>query len=76
MKKILIILFLIISLVLEASTDEYKQGFKDGYRQGWCYQQGLSCVSPIPPLAPLARINEDNYQGGYNREFSQALNDR
>ena len=54
----------------------YSDGWNTGYKQGWCYGLGAGCYPAYPPYPPYPRYGEDSYQGGYNRGFLQALNDR
>lgn len=57
-------------------TNNYCNGFEDGYEAGACYQIP-NCIPPLPPLCPLPTINEENtYQGGFERGFAEGLNDQ
>jgi hypothetical protein len=74
--KTLITIILSLSL-LSFDMDTWEIGFYNGYTYGWCYQQQPTCISPVPPVAPTPTIYEDNsYEGGYARGFSQAIDDR
>ena len=48
--------------------DEFCDGYEDGYEEGWCYGQ-YSCLAPLSPLCPLAKLGEEGYRDGYNRGF-------
>ena len=52
----------------------YDKGFDEGYKKGYCYEK-LSCIPPIPPIAPIPKIGESSssYQDGYNRGFKVGL---
>ena len=53
----------------------FDKGFQAGYAKGYCYNQGISCISPNPPIAPLPKIGEslDSYQDGYDSGFQTGL---
>ena len=73
---LLICMVAFASQVRERGSD-YCEGFVDGYERGWCYQKGEACFSPPAPVCPVPEVNEDyTYQGGYDRGFTQGLNDR
>ena len=66
MKKLLLVL-LFVPLI---SFSQYSNGYSDGWKKGFCYDKTVGCVSPIPPVAPIPRTNEDyTYEAGYNRGF-------
>ena len=75
MRKSLIILSLFLSLFSFAQSN-FSNGFSDGYKKGYCQNQGIGCMSPIPPIAPIPKIGENmnSYQDGYNRGFEAGLN--
>ncbi len=60
------------------AQSKFDKGFNDGYNNGYCQDQGIGCLSPIPPIAPIPKIGEnlDSYIDGYNRGFKTGLNDR
>lgn len=62
--------------VTEVVGEEYNAGWNAGYKAGWCYGQGYGCYPPYPPYPPYPRYGEDNFEGGYQRGFLQALADR
>ncbi|GAA4775456.1 MULTISPECIES: hypothetical protein [Flavobacterium] len=74
-QHILTILFLIISSYVFSQTN-FSNGFSDGYKKGYCQNQGIGCLAPIPPIAPIPNVNENmnSYQDGYNRGFEAGLN--
>ena len=69
--KFVVIAALLSSLVSGGSP--YCEGFEEGYKGGYCYRK-YSCIAPITPICPIARIGEDTYQDGYNRGFLAGLN--
>ena len=54
-------------------TSSYRNGFNEGWKAGWRYVKGSYALVPMAPLAPLPRMGEDNFQGGYNRGFVMAM---
>lgn len=74
---ILTILFLFGSNIVN-SQSKYSEGFDDGYKNGYCQDQGVGCIQPIPPIAPLPQVGENlsSYKDGYNRGFELGLNAR
>ncbi|WP_410878172.1 hypothetical protein [Myroides sp. DW712] len=69
---------LIVSLLYACicfGQDKFSQGFADGYKKGFCYDKGISCIEPIPPIAPIPKIGESStsYNDGYNRGFQEGL---
>jgi len=71
---ILSILLLFVSNTIFAQTN-YTNGFNTGYKKGYCQDQGIGCIEPIPPIAPIPKIGEssNNYTDGYNRGFQMGL---
>lgn len=69
------ILFLINNITLAQSG--FAKGFEVGYKEGWCYDRGVGCIPPIPPIAPIPKIGEDmnSYQDGYRRGFTMGQQD-
>ncbi|GAL69088.1 tetratricopeptide repeat protein [Jejuia pallidilutea] len=71
----------LISLIFFLSTSfllaqtEFDSGFKDGYKNGYCQDQGIGCIKPIPPIAPIPTVDESSssYQDGYNRGFQMGM---
>ena len=83
MKNITLTCLLILNFVAFGQSN-FNIGFKEGFKNGYCYsnnQSGYYCNPPLPPLAPLPQISEssNSYQDGYNRGFlygqSQRRND-
>lgn len=74
MIKLTTAIFIFISTLTFAQTN-FDKGFSDGYKKGYCQDQG-NCIEPIPPIAPIPGVyeNSSNYQDGYNRGFQQGLN--
>ena len=70
------LLFVVIAALLSSPVSggsPYCEGFDEGYKAGYCYRQ-YSCISPITPICPIARIGESTYGDGYNRGFLAGLN--
>lgn len=63
-------MFLFFSLLAFSQESNFDRGYKDGYKEGYCYQE-FGCIAPIPPIPPLPTINESSksYKDGYNRGF-------
>lgn len=76
MRKVLIIIFILANLSIQAQ-DSYTKGFQSGYKAGYCYND-FGCIEPIPPITPIPKIGESsyNFQDGYNRGFSMGLDDK
>jgi hypothetical protein len=75
MKRLaLLVLALGLSAPVPATTG-FCEGFEDGYKAGWCYQESY-CLEPLSPLCPLPKLGEDGYQDGYNRGFVTGIQAR
>lgn len=76
MKKYILIFAIIFNLQIAYSQSNFYNGFNDGYKKGYCQNQGIGCISPTPPIAPIPKIGENinSYQDGYNRGFEEGLN--
>lgn len=75
MKKKLLFLLLTLSTSIFGQSN-FSNGFSDGYKKGFCQNQGNGCISPLPPISPIPNVNEkmNSYQDGYNRGFEIGLN--
>lgn len=64
------------STMLFAQT-EYGRGFKDGYKEGYCYND-YGCIGKLAPITPIPFIGEKStsYQDGYNRGFKMGIGDK
>lgn len=78
MSKLFLLAILVFSTLILKGQDQYSNGFSTGYRKGYCYGKELGCIAPIPPIPPIPSIGEslDNYQDGYNKGFSMALEEQ
>ena len=66
MKKLLVILIL-LPLV---SYSQYSNGYRDGWKKGYCYGITYGCIAPNPPIAPtpnLTKGEDFTYKSGYSR---------
>lgn len=74
--KINILSFALIFNCFVFGQSNFSNGFSDGYKKGYCQNQGIGCISPLPPIAPTPKIAEktNSYQDGYNRGFETGLN--
>jgi hypothetical protein len=71
---VLFVLFFSFFVSSNAQT-QFDNGFKAGFKEGYCYNSKVGCIMPITPLTPLTRIGEslNNYTHGYNRGFQVGL---
>ena len=80
MKKILFIalgaIYLMPMNITTANTEisveqsqDYKDGWEDGYCEGWKDVKGQYACCPYAPYAPYPEYGQDTYRGGYNRGF-------
>jgi hypothetical protein len=67
--------FLIIFSTSFSQQKPFEQGFAKGFKEGYCYNQSITCLAPLTPLCPMPRINENenNFTDGYNRGFQTGL---
>lgn len=74
MKKQVATLLLLFFTIVVFGQNNYDRGFKNGYKEGYCYND-IGCVAPIPPITPIPLVGEssDSYQDGYNRGFKTGL---
>lgn len=78
LNKLIAILFILCSYnTIVFSQTKFNEGFTEGYKKGYCQDKGVGCISPVPPVAPVPQPSENfnSYQDGYNRGFTQGLND-
>lgn len=75
MKKYTLFFLLILSTTTFGQSN-FSNGFNNGYKKGFCQNQGIGCIEPLPPTAPIPGTNEkeNSYQDGYNRGFEAGLN--
>lgn len=78
MKKYSILLITLFFTATILSQTNFNKGFDVGYKKGYCQDQGIGCIEPNPPIAPIPKIGEssDNFQDGYNRGFQMGLSAR
>lgn len=72
--KLLVINILFLTSIY--SQNKFSKGFEVGYSSGYCYDKGIGCLAPIPPISPIPKIGEssDSYIDGYNRGFIMGVN--
>ena len=79
MKHIMPIFVAIISIAIFIATIDFKktyqEGWKKGYKAGYCYQI-VNCIDPIVPVCPIPIINFTTYQDGYDRAFLEGKEDQ
>lgn len=78
MKIITLLLISIFTISVTFGQSMYINGFNSGYKKGYCHDQGIGCIEPIPPIAPIPKIGEssENFHDGYNRGFEMGLQAR
>jgi len=69
MKKITVLPLLLLITQISFAQTPFNKGYDAGFKAGYCYQESF-CSPPMPPSAPLPKLNETTYQDGYNRGFS------
>ena len=62
MKKI--ILLSIISF-FGYSQETFGDGYKVGYKEGYCFEKTIGCITPLAPMSPMAPIGKDTYKDAY-----------
>jgi hypothetical protein len=76
MKNLLIaLIFAFTATVANYEPKTYCDGFKKGYREGFCYNDPF-CISPISPICPNPIVNFTEYKHGYQRGFKAGLKAR
>jgi len=51
------------------SSNDFCDGWADGYCEGWKDVKGQYAICPITPICPIPEIGQDSFKGGYNRGF-------
>jgi hypothetical protein len=70
--KTLSILLIVLSYFI---VSDYSQGFEDGHCEGFKSIRGQFTVCPVAPVAPVPKVGEDTYRGGYNAGFLRGRRD-
>jgi tetratricopeptide (TPR) repeat protein len=76
MKNNNLLLILLFVTTLSFAQTKFTDGFNTGYKKGYCQDQRVGCIEPIPPISPIPKIGESSssYTDGYNRGFEMGLN--
>jgi hypothetical protein len=78
--KFIVSLLILFSIGLQSNAQsDFNLGFSDGYKIGYCYNQGDGCFLHITtPFAPIPNFNEssESYLDGYNRGLLLGINAR
>lgn len=78
MKKIFAVIVIafvaLLSLNFTPSSSSFCDGWKDGYKAGYCYQKN-PCSIGLIPRCPMKRMGEKTYKDGYNRGFLRGKKD-
>ena len=83
MKKFTL-LGLVLCFVFSSFGQDYalwEEGYKDGYKKGYCHNKGISCIPPsITPFSPMPSLDNTEYwyknnpyTAGYNTGFIDGL---
>lgn len=74
-----LLLSLLALTSVSAGYNEYRDGFGDGFKTGWCDGKKIRvniCSAPPPPPPAPPPAGRDNYQGGfadgYKKGFGEA----
>lgn len=79
MKSIFVVCCLFTVLIFSSNKQQefdFAKAWQSGYVDGWCYDSYPSCIDPIPPIAPLPRIQDTSYSIAYNRGFLKGYKDK
>ena len=81
MKSFYVSIVMLILNFVAFGQSNFNIGFKEGFKNGYCYSNNQSsyyCSPPLPPLPPLPQINEsrNSYQDGYNQGMWYGQNQR
>ena len=76
MKKLFLITLFFLGTILSSlhSSEDYCDGWRTGYKRGYCYDKQL-CVAPIPPPCPVPEPGKNTYSDGYDRGFEKGRED-
>ena len=69
MKKILTYALFLLGYLAYSQT--FDEGYKNGYKEGFCFDKSIGCPSPIAPIAPIPPVGKNTYQDGYNIGFTE-----
>ena len=59
----------------EIKGEDFRQGWKDGYCEGWKDVKGQYAHCPYAPYPPYPPYGKDHYRGGYNMGFKKGMRD-
>jgi hypothetical protein len=76
MKNIFLTLLINLCCGYLIGQNNYTIGYNEGFPIGYCYYQGIGCIAPTTPFAPIPTISEsyNSYIDGYNRGLLDGLN--
>ena len=57
------------------SQESFGDGYKVGYKEGYCFEKTIGCITPLVPMSPMAPIGKDTYKDGYNIGFLKGKSD-
>ena len=75
MKKLILLSIISSFSFLGYSQSEFNEGYKAGYKEGYCFEKTVGCISKIPPIAPIPPVGKNTYKDGYNIGFTKGKAD-
>ena len=64
--KPIVFFFILILCNLSYSQSSFADGYKDGFKKGYCLED-IGCVPPVAPVAPIPAAGFSTYSDGYAR---------
>jgi len=59
---------------ISLEDSDYNEGWEAGFCEGWKDVKGQYSICPIPPIAPIPKIDcNEGYRCGYNRGFKYGM---
>jgi len=75
MKTLLFIAVMALTSFTYVTPEDYREGWEDGYCEGWRDVKGINEICPLTPICPIPELNRDTYRDGYNRGFKRGYRD-